>query len=73
MCVRVRVCVCVCVCACACVCTFMTSNLSSSQRTNTEDEADRGREVASVATSWASLLARAAVWVDDVALWTRDS
>lgn len=40
--------------------TFMTSSLSSSHLTKTEEEEERGREVARADTSWASRLARAA-------------
>ena len=50
---------------------FMMSSLSSSHLTKTEEEGERGREVERVATSWASLLARAALYMDTELLWSR--
>lgn len=50
---------------------FMMSSLSSSHLTKTEEEGERGREVERLATSWASLLARAALYTDTELLWSR--
>lgn len=51
--------------------TFMMSSLSSSQRTNTLDEDDRGREVDKVTASWARRRDRAALLVS-LAFFTWD-
>ena len=51
--------------------TFITSNLSSSHRTNTEDDDDKGRDVEREDTSWARRLALVGLWVAvaDVSIW----
>lgn len=48
--------------------TFMTSSLSSSQRTNTLLPADNGREVDRVTASWASRLVRAGLLLSPAVL-----
>lgn len=53
--------------------TFMTSSLSSSHLTNTEEEEERGREVARADTSCASLLPREAPYTAAVLCWRRPS
>ena len=43
--------------------TFIMSSLSSSQRTNTEEEGERGSELAREETSWARRRALSGAWV----------
>ncbi len=52
--------------------TFMTSSRSSSQRTKTEEEGDRGREVEREDTSWARRRALAALDDEALVFWTFD-